>query len=515
MTAQVLGMKTKLCSSMLVIAGLLAIAPGGRGASPSELLEEGIYAEETKGDLDAALKLYGQAVAGAQAERAAAAQAQFRIGACQYKKRDSAAAMAAFAQVVKDYPEQKELVAAAADYLYRAMPLLPAPWVEGEQLRLDLRSNGAKSGSWHFWLTAGETNGTKVWRVMNHCFWGPFGQSLSRAEVEAATFRPLRSLWKSSWGGAFETVYHAGYVDVTRVGTSEARRIDLPGAVYDNETCIQMIRRLPLATNYSVQFYSAGLNGMTGERMPALLGYQVAGLENLQVPAGTYSAYNVRLNLGESNWYSSDPRRYLLKIKQRDWVFELAATTRREPGQPLAYRDASGFSLTLPPGWLADPYEKEDFRAALDRFKLSGLLSQLGVEAAINGGLAFLDPEAAGICGLLLCNREALSPSARQSPRAWAEQELAVAAKVADLIPAGDSPKDLRLRSNSWQDLEVGGNPAVSVVGDFLLLRRQTTACGVWTFDGPNALRFVIVAGKNDFEALRPKFDAIVQSYKR
>ena len=180
---------------MLVIAGLLAIAPGGRGASPSELLEEGIYAEETKGDLDAALKLYGQAVAGAQAERAAAAQAQFRIGVCQYKKKDSAAAMAAFAQVVKDYPEQKELLAAAADYLYRAMPLLPAPWVEGEQLRLDLRSNGAKIGSWHFWLTTGETNGTKVWRVMNHCFWSPFGQSLSQAEAEAAISAWRWSCW--------------------------------------------------------------------------------------------------------------------------------------------------------------------------------------------------------------------------------------------------------------------------------------------------------------------------------
>jgi hypothetical protein len=45
-------------------------------ASPSELLEQGIYSEETKGDVDAALKLYQQVVAEAKAGLAVAAQAQ-------------------------------------------------------------------------------------------------------------------------------------------------------------------------------------------------------------------------------------------------------------------------------------------------------------------------------------------------------------------------------------------------------------------------------------------------------
>jgi outer membrane protein assembly factor BamD (BamD/ComL family) len=134
MIAQALGMKTKLYSSMpargtknaialLAIASLLAAAPAGWAASPAELLEQGIYNEETKGDLDAALKLYQKAVAEAKAGGTAAAQAQFRLGVCYYKKGDSAAAMAAFEQVVKDYPEQKGLVAQAADYLFRALPL--------------------------------------------------------------------------------------------------------------------------------------------------------------------------------------------------------------------------------------------------------------------------------------------------------------------------------------------------------------------------------------------------------
>jgi hypothetical protein len=49
-------------------------------ASPSELLEQGIYSEETKGDVDAALKLYQQVVTEAKAGQAVAAQAQYRRG---------------------------------------------------------------------------------------------------------------------------------------------------------------------------------------------------------------------------------------------------------------------------------------------------------------------------------------------------------------------------------------------------------------------------------------------------
>jgi outer membrane protein assembly factor BamD (BamD/ComL family) len=116
---------TKNTIALLAIASLLAVAPAGWAASPSELLEHGIYAEETKGDLDAALKLYQQAVSEAKGVQAVAAQAQFRLGVCHYKKGDSAAATAAFEQVIKDYPEQKELVTQAHDYLFRACPCCP------------------------------------------------------------------------------------------------------------------------------------------------------------------------------------------------------------------------------------------------------------------------------------------------------------------------------------------------------------------------------------------------------
>jgi tetratricopeptide (TPR) repeat protein len=154
MFAQAAGMRTKLYSSMcswvagkpkalLAVAGWLALAAAGWAASSSELLEQGIYAEETKGDLDAATNAYRQAIAEARPGWAAAAQAQFRLGVCCYRKKDFPSGAAAFDQVIKGYPEQKELLAQANDYLYRALPLLPAPWVDGEELQFVIKAAGA------------------------------------------------------------------------------------------------------------------------------------------------------------------------------------------------------------------------------------------------------------------------------------------------------------------------------------------------------------------------------------
>src|SRR5664279_1717333 len=113
---------------LLAVTSLLPTALMAAAASPSELLEQGIYSEETKGDVDAALKLYQQVVTEAKAGQAVAAQAQYRLGVCFYKKKNYGEANAAFEKLVKEYPDQKDLIALANKYLTSAMPLMPAPW---------------------------------------------------------------------------------------------------------------------------------------------------------------------------------------------------------------------------------------------------------------------------------------------------------------------------------------------------------------------------------------------------
>src|SRR5262245_6677994 len=74
----------------------VAAAQAASTNSLSELLEKGIYSEETKGDLDGAMQLYKQVVAEGKAGQAVAAQAQYRLGVCQYKKKNYTEANAAF-----------------------------------------------------------------------------------------------------------------------------------------------------------------------------------------------------------------------------------------------------------------------------------------------------------------------------------------------------------------------------------------------------------------------------------
>src|SRR5437764_747232 len=82
--------------ALLTVTGLLHTARAAEPVPASELLEKGVYSEETKGDLEAALQLYQQVIEQGKATQAVAAQAQYRLGVCYYKKKDYGKANAAF-----------------------------------------------------------------------------------------------------------------------------------------------------------------------------------------------------------------------------------------------------------------------------------------------------------------------------------------------------------------------------------------------------------------------------------
>src|SRR6516164_9410162 len=117
-------MKTKLVTARLLhqartsvllcsLTGVIAGSSTCLASSSSDLLEKAIYSEQTKGDVDEAMTLYKQVVAESKSGEAAAAQAEYRLGVCYYRKKDYAQANAAFDKVVKGYPDQTDLVKAA------------------------------------------------------------------------------------------------------------------------------------------------------------------------------------------------------------------------------------------------------------------------------------------------------------------------------------------------------------------------------------------------------------------
>src|SRR5689334_19170687 len=78
----------RMAISLLPLVLATTLATGAEAPSVSEVFEKAIYSEQTKGDLDGAMQLYQQVVAQAKAGQAIAAQAQYHLGACYYKKKD-------------------------------------------------------------------------------------------------------------------------------------------------------------------------------------------------------------------------------------------------------------------------------------------------------------------------------------------------------------------------------------------------------------------------------------------
>ncbi|MHC4117205.1 MAG: sugar-binding protein [Planctomycetota bacterium] len=92
---------------VLAVAALPSAAPG---KAANVLLQEGLYAEEVDGDLDAAIRIYQQIIKQADAQRPHVAQAMYRLGMCHLKKQDEAQARAIFARLVADYGDQTKVV---------------------------------------------------------------------------------------------------------------------------------------------------------------------------------------------------------------------------------------------------------------------------------------------------------------------------------------------------------------------------------------------------------------------
>ena len=480
---QKLAGRTSQLVLLVIVTGLLGSARSLPAASLSELMEKGVYSEETKGDLDAALQIYQQVVAEAKGGAALAAQAQYRVGVCYYKKKNYTEATAAFEKVVKDYPDQKDLVNLANKYLSGAMPLLPAPWVSGEVLRLDVKfPTGFKLGTASYAVTAGESGGQKIWQLESRLFAGV--QSFSRVEVEADTFKPIHSRWMHSLIGDADAVYRPGQAEVKLKGKDEIKKCDLEGIVYDNEEVVQLIRRLPLAPGYTTTvrcFTSLG----GGAIIPIKL--DVSGPEKLEVPAGSFECLKVEMSLKQSFWYSTDPHHYLVKFEAGGILAELASIGVRKADEPVTYQDpALHFSLTAPSGW-----------------EFSG---QTSADAKRQSVVFVLDPEAIGSSTLKVVQMSAeYRPESSTSVRKWADWDLKNAPKAS---------KDFKVRTDSWKERTVGGHPAVSCLSDFVEGQVAKVVYSVYIFADGTAAMFSFAFPAKEFEGFLPALDAIVDTYK-
>jgi carboxyl-terminal processing protease len=100
---------------------LMAAAPLAQGASASEVLEQGIYAEETKGDLKTASQLYQQIVDDASADRILVAQAQLRLGLCELKQGNKPRAISALEKLTQEFPDRDKFLSIVEQHMPRLL----------------------------------------------------------------------------------------------------------------------------------------------------------------------------------------------------------------------------------------------------------------------------------------------------------------------------------------------------------------------------------------------------------
>src|SRR5438874_1950281 len=103
-------MRTK---QMLSLAMVLILAPAWAIAqSPETQMGAALHEERVMGNLQAAIDGYGKVLATKGVSRPLAAQAHYHIGVC-YEKLGNQEARKAFESVVRNYSDQKDLVAQA------------------------------------------------------------------------------------------------------------------------------------------------------------------------------------------------------------------------------------------------------------------------------------------------------------------------------------------------------------------------------------------------------------------
>ena len=478
----------------VVVAVLAAAIFNARAASPSatplasppgsvsEMLEKGIYDEETKGDIDGAITIYQQLLAQIRANDSLAAQAEYRLAQCFLKKNRKDEATAAFQKLVADYPNEKELVAKAKEFLIHGPELLPAPWVDGERLQLKIfYATGVEGGITEYRADLVQSGTQAIWRVGALTDVATM-HSASSVDVDAQSFRPVSSRWKTSLMGAVEAEYRNEEVELWRGGKpGPMTTVKTQGPVIDNEEAMDYIRRLPLKVGFTTTLPI--FSTMGGQGIP--IGLQVTGTEMVEVPFGKFECLRVPLSVGQTFWFSNDAHRYLVKFDAGAVSAKLTSVLQRKADEPVTFRDGElGVSLTAPPNWVICRYKN----------------GQPDTQTLIRTYDAGADTDDGGV---RYFETSSLAPEAQKSSKAWAESRL-----KQDL---GDG----KMRPDGWKDYTVAGLPGAGFTADISANGKPQTFFSLYVVAPKESEHFVLICPKEKFESLMKDFDGIIGSYQR
>jgi hypothetical protein len=327
----------------LVAAALLVAATAG-AQSGADLLQKGIYTQETLGDLDGAVGIYRQITASTAAPKQLAAQAQYQLVLCMLQKGDRTAASREFDLLTRNFPDQQDLIAKARKLIPGASTLLAAPWAEGEASQLNIKRNGVFTGEYLYYSAT-------PWR--DTVYEAQRTSSDPRVVAHANDTYLTAKLLTSTSTRTIHVLVDCNTLQrkepdnfSTNDVLGDASAAPFAGPAIDVEPLVFRMRLLPLAVGYRT----------TLTTLPFLIGFgiakpvelAVAAVEPVQTIAGKFNCYKMSIApLGQTFWIGVDGARPLVKFQSGNVQAELVKVWGPSViGDSLAFLAKSGWAVT-------------------------------------------------------------------------------------------------------------------------------------------------------------------------
>jgi len=310
-------MTTKHFAIAIMATLFIATAAAQSGA---DLLQKGIYAQETLGDLDGAIQTYRQVVSTAGVPKAIAAQAQYQLVLCMLQKGDRAAASHELDLLTERFPDQQDFINKARKLIPGAATMLAPPWTDGEASQLNIRRDGQFTGEYLYYAAT-------PWRLTV----GENERNADRSQYDRLS-RTVYLSWELKTKTSDRAIVAA--VDRTDMTPMDPDRFDtddvlgdasaapFAGPAIDAEPLVFRMRLLPLAAGYKTTMTT--LPFLIGHGVPRSVELAVTGVEAVQTVAGKFNCYKVSLaSLGQTFWIGVDGARPLVKFQSGNVEAEL------------------------------------------------------------------------------------------------------------------------------------------------------------------------------------------------
>jgi tetratricopeptide (TPR) repeat protein len=456
----------------------------------STLLEEGIYAEETKGDLDEAIKIYQKIINDNKSNIASIAKAYYRLGTCYLKTGDEAKAIEFYKKLMNSFPGQIEVVndakmqlskLGALDDGNKPLELRPVPWEAGETCQYDIKTPaGAGAGKMFHSIKELRKDGNNLWRIENYYSVPITGSQIYlRTDVLKEGLIPISSIMKGSittMGFDYMAIYEKDHIRITNTA-KDKKDIPFEGIVYDITQAYEIIRRLPLTENYSTSYNT--FNFQSGMIMNGQL--TVTGRETVTVPAGTFECYCLEGNFDSTikakMWISTDDKKNIVKLEKQGNTTELEKITHETDGEPVEFNDNEfGISMIAPKGW---------------HFVNSSLLTPTPFKMYLD----ILSPEIKAALNFVVVEHPGPLPS--------------------DFKVLKQMFKNFTLRPESWVYGDIDGLPSLTYIADYDSEDKKMVEYRTYVLDNQGMLgSFCLRVEKETFDEIKTDIDSIVQSFK-